>query len=324
MNNTISRNNEQVKIPNKHIHKKRRFFKGKRGNIELFILTLPCLIYFFIWHYLPMGGLLLAFKDYKYNKGIFGSAWVGFKNFEFLFTSQDLFRIMRNTVSYAVAFIIIGNICAIAIALMLFEIKKRSRVKIYQTTMILPRFLSWVVVGYISYAILSPTQGVANQLLSFFGLEGVSWFSEPQYWPGIIIFSEVWKTVGINSIMYYAALMAIDPQLFEAAKIDGATRWQQIKNISIPSLMTLVTILMILAIGRIFRGDIGLFYQIPRDSGLLYSTTDIIDTYVYRGLRQGHFSMSTAVGMFQSVMGLTMVLFSNWIVKKRDPDRSLF
>ncbi len=300
------------------------FSRNIRDNIELFLLTLPCLIYFFIWHYLPMAGIVIAFKNYKYSEGIFGSKWVGFKNFEFLFVSQDLFRILRNTVGYAILFIIVGTICAIIVALMLFEIKSALNVKIFQTTMILPRFLSWVVVAYISYTILSPAQGIANQLLSSLGLETVNWFSEPKYWPGILVFSEVWKTIGINAVMYYAALMAVDVQLFEAAEIDGASKLQQIKNISIPSLMTLVTILMILAIGRIFKGDFGLFYQIPRDSGMLYSATDVIDTYVYRGLSNGQFSMSAAVGVFQSVAGLLMVLLSNWIVKKVDPEKTLF
>lgn len=315
---------QQLEKKDKTRKKRGRLRRSFRDNLELFILTIPCVLYFFIWHYLPMMGIVLAFKDYKFNKGILGSKWIGLKNFEFLFTSNDLMRIMRNTVGYAIAFIIIGTVCAMAIALLLFEIKSRIKIKLVQTTMILPRFVSWVVVGFISYTVLSPSQGIANQIIEFFGGTGINWYAEPKYWPPILIFSEVWKTVGINSIMYYAALLAIDPGLFEAAQIDGASRWQQVKNISIPALTNLMVILLILSIGRIFRGDFGLFYQITRDSGMLYSTTDIIDTYVFRGLRSGSFSMSAATGVFQSVMGLVMVLISNAIVKKVDPEKSLF
>ncbi len=296
----------------------------RKDNIALLVLALPCIIYFFVWHYLPMAGLVLAFKNYTYTGGVFGSDWIGFRNFTFLFSSQDAVRLIRNTVGYSIAFMIVGNFFAIAVALAIFEIQSRTQTKIYQTVLILPRFLSWVVVGYISYIFLSPTQGVFNLILRWLGAEPVSWYQNPGYWPFILTFFNTWKNVGLNSIMYYAALMAIDTQLFEAARIDGANRWQQILHISIPSVISLLTILMLLDLGRTFRGDFGLNFQIPRDIGLLYPATDIIDTYVYRGLREGAFAISTAVGLFQSVAGLIMILISNRIVSRINPERALF
>ncbi|MGI2295133.1 ABC transporter permease [Paenibacillus sp. GXUN7292] len=295
-----------------------------RLNLPLLLLALPALLYFFIFHYLPMFGVILAFKDYKYSEGILGSAWAGLKNFEFFFSSQDAFRVTRNTVGYGAVFIVLGNIAAVSVALLLYEIRSKAALKVYQTSMILPRFLSWVIVGYITYAILNPSLGALNQLLQYLGYSPVDWYADPKYWPFIITFSDIWKHVGLNSIIYYAALMSIDPELFEAAKIDGAGRWKQMRSISIPSLVPVITIIAILAIGNLFRGDFGLFYQLPRDVGVLYPATDIIDTYVYRGLRQGDIGITAAVGLFQSAVGLVLVLVSNWIIKKTRPENALF
>ncbi|MEF2246210.1 ABC transporter permease [Paenibacillus sp. IITD108] len=295
-----------------------------RLNLPLLLLALPALLYFFIFHYLPMFGVILAFKDYKYSEGILGSAWAGLKNFEFFFSSQDAFRVTRNTVGYGAVFIVVGNIAAVSVALLLYEIRSKAALKVYQTSMILPRFLSWVIVGYITYAILNPSLGALNQLLQYLGYSPVDWYADPKYWPFIITFSDIWKHVGLNSIIYYAALMSIDPELFEAAKIDGAGRWKQMRSISIPSLVPVITIIAILAIGNLFRGDFGLFYQLPRDVGVLYPATDIIDTYVYRGLRQGDIGITAAVGLFQSAVGLVLVLVSNWIIKKTRPENALF
>lgn len=293
-------------------------------NFELLLLTLPGILYFFIFHYLPMFGVIIAFKNYKYNLGILGSKWVGFRNFEFFFTSQDALRITRNTVGYGAAFIVTGIVFGVIIALLLFEIKSRLATKIYQTTMILPHFLSWVIVGYITYILLNPISGVFNQILVFFGSEPIQWYSNPKYWPYILTLSNIWKGVGMGSIIYYAALMGIDASLYEAATIDGANKWQQTWNISIPSLAPLMTILSILAIGNLFRGDFGLFYSLPMDVGVLYPTTDVIDTYVYRGLRTGDISITSAVGLFQSVVGLGLVVTTNLIVKRINPENSLF
>lgn len=295
-----------------------------REHWELLILALPALIYYFIMNYVPMFGIIIAFKDYKYNKGIFGSDWSGFENFRFFFESQDAWRITRNTVGYGVLFIITGVICGVAIALMLFEIRKKLALKTYQTLMILPNFLSWVIVSYITYILLNPDLGVINQILGMFGISGPDWYSDPKYWPYILTYSQIWKTVGMNSIMYYAALMAVDDSLFEAASLDGANKWQQIWNVSIPSLLPLVTILIINNMGSIFRGDFGLFYQIPRDVGALYPATDIIDTYVYRGLRTGDVGITSAVGFFQSFVGLFMVVATNAVIRKIAPENAMF
>lgn len=315
----------QVQSAAKHISKsKKKKWHVFKANFELLVFTLPVLFYFFIFHYLPMGGLVLAFKDYRYDRGIFGSDWVGFQNFDFFFTSQDAWRITRNTVSYSAVFIVTGIISALIISLLLYEVKSRLATKIYQTTMILPHFLSWVIVGYISYILLNPVHGVLNQILVALGRSPVQWYTEKQYWPFILTFSNIWKSIGLSTIIYYAALMGIDSTLFEAAEIDGATKLRQVWHISIPSITPLMSILALLSIAGLFRGDFGLFYQIPRNVGVLYSVTDIIDTYVYRGLRQGHIGMTTAVGLFQSVFGLIMVLISNWIVRRVKNENALF
>lgn len=306
------------------IKKRRTGSKMIRENIELLILALPAVIYFFVWHYLPMTGIILAFKNYTYEKGIFGSDWAGLKNFDYFFKSQDAWRLVRNTVGYSFTFIVLGIIAAVTVALLMFELDRKGLVKFFQTTMILPRFLSWVVVSFIVYSLLSPSNGFINHILSSFGIGEINWYSDSKYWPGILILVEVWKGIGMSSIMYYAALMGVDESLYEAAEIDGASRLQQTRYISIPSLIPLMTILGTLALGNIFRGDFGLFYQVPMDIGVLYPTTDIIDTYVYRGLRNSQYAMTTAVGLFQSVVGLCCILTANKIVKKIDPERALF
>ncbi|MBE7059237.1 MAG: sugar ABC transporter permease [Ruminococcaceae bacterium] len=305
--------------------KKKSHFQLFKDNLELSLLLIPGIILLITFAYIPMLGIIIAFKDYRNNLGIFGSKWVGFKNFKFFFSSQDAWRIGRNTVGYGLMFIITGIIVSVFVAILLYEIKNRIALKFYQTTMILPHFLSWVIVGYITYILLEPNMGVINRIIQNFGGEGKQWYSTPKYWVGILPIVNLWKNVGLKCIMYYAALMGIDDQLFEAAEIDGANRFQQILHITLPSLIPIMTILTILDVGNIIKGDFGLFYTIPRDIGLLYPTTDIIDTYVYRGLRTGDdIGITTAVGLFQSVVGLIMVVGTNKIVKKISPENSLF
>ncbi len=310
--------------PNKVGRKKGRL-KEFRDNAELTALLAPGIILLIVFCYIPMFGIIIAFKDYRNNLGIFGSEWVGFENFKFFFTSQDAWRIMRNTVGYGVLFIALRLVAAVFVAILLYEIKSRLALKFYQTSMILPHFLSWVIVGYITYILLEPNMGIFNQIIRAFGGEGLQWYSEPNYWVGILPIVDLWKNVGLKCIMYYAALMGIDEELFEAAEMDGANRFKQIIYITIPSLVPLMTILTILDVGNVIRGDFGLFYTIPRDVGLLYPTTDIIDTYVYRGLRTGDdIGITTAVGLFQSVVGLIMVVGTNLVVRKISPENSLF
>ena len=307
------------------VGRKKSKWKDFKDNAELSILAVPGIILLILFAYIPMFGIIIAFKDYRNNLGIFGSKWVGFNNFKFFFTSQDAWRIGRNTVGYGLLFIVVGIIAAVLVAILLYEVKRRAALQFYQTSMILPHFLSWVIVGYITYMLLEPNMGVLNKIIRMFGGEGLQWYSEPKYWVFILPIVNLWKTVGLKSIMYYASLMGIDEQLFEAAQIDGANRFKQIIYITLPSLVPLMTILTILDVGHIIKGDFGLFYTIPRDIGLLYPTTDIIDTYVYRGLRTGDdIGITTAVGLFQSVVGFIMVVGTNLIVKKISPENSLF
>lgn len=324
--NFSGKSGKNVALPNRttFVIKRKRNIQIFKDNMELLLLTIPALLCFIIFNYLPMFGLVIAFKNFHYDKGILGSDWVGLKNFEFFFTSQDAWRITRNTVGYGILFIVVGTIATVAFALLLSEIKKKNALKIYQTIIILPRFLSWVVVGFITYIMLNPVQGILNQALKVIGVEGVQWYSQVQYWPFIIVFVNVWNGIGMGCIIYYAALMGIDASMYEAAEIDGANRWQQAWYISVPSLIPLMVILNILAIGNIFRGDFGLFYNIPRNVGALYPATDIIDTYVFRGLRLGDIGMSSAVGFFQSIVGLIMVFTTNKIVTKIKPENALF
>ena len=302
-------------------HKKwQRFLE----NFELTSLALPGIVCYLIWSYLPMFGVVIAFKRFNPNLGILNSPWIGLKNFEFFFTSQDALRITINTVGYGIAFMITGILSAVLFALILFEIKNRFAIKTYQTIILIPHFISWVIAGYISYILLNPSIGVINHMLSTFGVQPVQWYAEPSYWPGILTIANIWKHVGMSCIVYYAALLGIDPALYEAAHVDGATKWQQRLFISIPSLIPLMIILSTLSIGNIFKGDFGLFYQISRDVGTLYPTTDIIDTYIYRGLRTGDMGITSAVGLFQSIVGLALVVGVNSVVKRIDPERSLF
>lgn len=305
--------------------RKKSRWKDFKDNAELSVLLVPGMILLLVFAYIPMFGIIIAFKDYRNNLGIFGSKWVGLKNFAFFFSSQDAWRIGRNTVGYGILFIVLGLVAAVFVAILLYEVRNRIALKFYQTSMILPHFLSWVIVGYITYILLEPNMGIFNQIIRKFGGEGLQWYSEPKYWVAILPLVNLWKSIGLKCIMYYAALMGIDEQLYEAATIDGANRFKQIRYITLPSLIPLMTILTILDVGHIIKGDFGLFYTIPRDVGLLYPTTDIIDTYVYRGLRTGDdIGITTAVGLFQSVVGFIMVVGTNLIVKKISPENSLF
>ena len=312
-------NNTMIKIRKNKI--KHGIGRSKiKDNITFFIMLIPAIIVYILFSYMPMFGTLIAFKDYRYADGIFGSDWVGLKNFESFFSSSDAFLTIRNTVLYGVAFIIADVVFGIIIGILVYEVSRRIFTKYYQTTMLLPHFMSWVVVAYVVYAFLDPVNGVINRA---FGVD-INWYSDPKWWPFFIMIAHVWKGVGMNSIMYYSALMGIDETLYEAASIDGANKWQQTLHITIPELRSIVSILIILGMGKVFKGDFGLFYQIPMDVGALYPVTDIIDTYVFRGLRSGDIGVNTAVCLVQSVVGLVMVLASNAVVRKIDPDSSMF
>lgn len=303
--------------------RKRSTFK-KREQHLLSLAAIP-LIQVFIFCYLPMFGLIIAFKDYRFNKGILGSDWVGFENFKFFLTSPDFSRITWNTISLNFIFIIFEIIFAVLIAVLLFELSSRKTTMIYQTILITPNFLSWVIVSYMVYGFLSSEYGIINSLLINMGFEGKNWYSQPGYWPVILTISTLWKNVGMKSIYYYAGLMGIDTTLFEAADIDGANKIQKVRYIMLPCIRQLVVMLFILSVGNIFRADFGLFYQVPRNSGLLYPTTDVMDTYIFRSLKEvGDMSSSSAAGFLQSVVGLITVVLTNAIAKKIDSESGLF
>jgi putative aldouronate transport system permease protein len=290
-------------------------------NMQFLIMCMPCLIWMLIFMYIPMGGLALAFKNYNVNLGLMGSPWVGFKNFEFFLTSNDAWRITRNTLSLNIMFIFTNLFISVGIALMLFEVKKREALKFYNTSMILPSFVSWVIAGYMLYALLNPTQGIINKSLGL----NITWYQSNNYWPSILGISYNWKVMGVNCLIYYATLIGVDSELFEAAELDGANKLQKIWHISIPSIVPVIIIMTLLAIGNIFRSDFGMFYNLTRDVGILYKTTDVIDTYIYRVLRSlGDVGISTAVGFYQSVVGFILITLSNFIVKKIEPESSLF
>ncbi len=290
-------------------------------NLELWIMTLPGFLHTLIFAYIPMLGVIIAFKKFNPNLGIWGSKWVGFDNFTFFFTSNDFVRIMRNTIGYSFLFLFLDNFCAMGVAVMLYNVHKRAAIKYYQTTMILPTFMSMVLVAFIVYAFLNPVSGILNNAL---GLK-VDWYGEAQYWPFILSIVHIWKSVGMSSILYYAALMGIDEALFEAARIDGATRKHEIFYIMVPELMNLICIKLILGIGGMISGDFGLHYQVTMNVGKLYSTTDIINTYTFRALQQAtNMGRTAAIGLFQSITGTILVITSNAIIKKIDEEKSFF
>lgn len=310
-----------LKTDNLQKKKKRR----DTTSFQLFLLGLPGMLAVLIFHYLPMFGIVIAFKKYNPNKGIFGSPWNGLDNFQFFFTTPDAVRIIRNTVLYSIDYLFLGMVFSVLTAILFYNIASRKALKVYNTVMILPSFVSMVLISYIVYALLNPTMGLLNRVLGRFGLpDSIDWYSKPDAWPFILTIMKIWNSVGMGSIIYYAALMGIDESLFEAAKVDGATRFQQMWHIAVPHLSAVVAIQLILGFGGIFSGDFGLHYQLTRDVGILYPTTDIINTYTFRGLKDGNMSISAAVGLVQSVMGVIMVVAVNMIVKKISPENSMF
>jgi len=302
----------------------RRELSHLRKNRELFLLSLPGILYKLIFAYLPMVGLLIAFKNYRYDLGIFGSKWVGLDNFKFLFTTDTAWRITRNTVLYNVGYMLITTVAALLFAVLLNEIRAKW-IRFYQTALFLPHFLSWVLVGYIAYAFLNHSDGFINRMLISLGMEPISWYQDSGPWPYILILVHLWKAIGFTTLIYFAGIMGISGDYYEAARIDGATKTQMALKITVPLLTPLIIIMLILSVGNMFRGDFGLHYFIPNNSGFLYASTDIIDTYVYRALREvGNVSMSAAVGFYQSVVGFVLVLLANGIVRRINPDHSMW
>lgn len=289
-------------------------------------MAAPAVLYMLINNYLPMFGIVIAFKNLDFRKGILASEWAGLSNFKYLFVTKDALIMTRNTILYNLAFIILGITCGLIVAILLNEITKKKVLGTYQSMMLIPYLMSWVIVNYLAYAFLSSETGlINNSVLENLGMEQIAWYSTPKYWPFILILINLWKSMGFNMILYYSSIVGISTEYFEAAKIDGATKWQQIKNITLPLLKPTVITLLILSIGRIFYSDFGLFYQIPRNSGMLYNVTRTIDTYVYNALmNNADYAMSSAASVYQSVVGFVLIMIANGVIKKLSTEDALF
>ena len=292
----------------------------------LILFMVPGLVYLLINNYIPMAGILLAFKKVNYTLGIFKSPWCGLSNFKYLFKTKDAAIIFRNTVLYNLAFIVLGTAAAVATAILLGEVKKKKLLKIYQTSILLPHILSTAVIAYLAFAFLSKDSGFLNNgIIKPLGGEAISWYSKPKYWPFILTFIQLWRSVGYTTIMYYATLVGIDTSYYEAAVIDGASTWDQIRYITLPCLKTTIITLTIMNLGRMFYSDFGQFYQVPMNNGLLFNATNTLDTYVYRGLLElNDIGRASAACFIQSVLGFVLVWGANALTRKVDPDSAVF
>lgn len=311
-------------------NKKTSFWKNVIKYRALLLMVLPGFIWFIFFFYIPVLANVVAFKDFHYSAGGFmeslkESPWVGLDNFKYLFASKDAWLITRNTIAYNVIFLLFNVFFAIAFAIIMSELRNKRTVKVYHTMSLLPYFLSWVVIEYFVSAFLNTDKGFINQLLVGSGADPIKWYSNPTWWPLILLFMSVWKGLGYNSIIYYASVKGISDTYYEAAMVDGASKWQQIRNITIPQLLPMMSILLIINIGNIFKSDFGLFYVIPKNSGPLYDVTSVLDIYVYNALTAtGDIGMASAASLYQSVVGTSILLVTNAIVRRMDPDAALF
>lgn len=293
--------------------------------IPFYIMGLPGMLYLLINNYLPMFGLQIAFKKFNYSQGIWGSKWCGFDNFEYLFSSDQAFRITRNTILYNLAFIVLGMVLGVAVAILVNEVISVAAKRFYQTVILLPYLMSMVIIAYLVYAYLSPTTGLFNSIIRSLGGEGPDWYREKIYWPFILIFVNQWKGIGFGMVLYLSSIVGISKDYYEAAQIDGATKWQQIRKITLPLLKPTLITMLILNCGNIFRSDFGLFYQVPMNQGVLYSVTDTIDTFVYRGLMvKPNMAMSSAAGFYQSIVGFICIVLVNGIIRKVSSENAMF
>ena len=308
----------------------KKFVRTLRENFIFLLMVLPGAAWLILFFYIPVFGNIVAFKDYHitgegFIDSVMKSKWVGFDNFKFLFSSKDAYIITRNTVLYNLGFIFLGLIVSVGIAIIFSELRSKRVVKVLQTSMLFPYFLSWVIISFFTDAFLNVDKGLVNHILTSLGMKAINFYSELWIWPALLLFLGIWKGFGYSSVMYYATIMGIDPTYYEAATVDGASKWQRIRNVTIPQLTPLVTVLTILAVGNIFRADFGLFYQIPHNAGQLYNVTNVLDVYVFNGLTQtADIGMASAAGLYQSVVGLVLVLISNIIARRIDKNAALF
>lgn len=313
----------------KHIkekqHKIRTVSDNWKTQLGYWLMSAPGLFMVILFSYIPMIGIWLAFVDYKPAKGFFGSEFVGLRYFKQFIDSTDLLRVLRNTIGYSIAnLVIVKLLVGILFALLLYEIKNKVTLKVYHTCMLLPAFLSWTVVSAALFILLNPDVGVVNGWLELFGLQPISWYREKAYWPYIIVFATIYKDAGMASIYFYSALLSIDTELFDSANLDGANRLRQIWYISLPSLRSVFCLTLIMGIGGIINTSMAPYYQLTFNSTVLYDTTLTLGIYMYNGIGAGRYSFTTAVGLFDSVIGLIMTLVINGIVKRIDPDSAMF
>lgn len=301
-----------------------------KDDIELTLLAAPTTIWYILFCFLPMFGIIIAFKDFRISgnfiTSVFRSSWAGgngLKNFESLFSFGDIWTIIRNTIGYNAIFIILGIIIPVVLALMINQLHSKLAAKVYQTAMFMPYFLSWVVVSAVVFGFLSYDKGLANKVLENMGAQPVQWYMSPKYWPYFLVFMNLWKSVGYGMVVYLAAITGIDGTLYEAAIIDGASKWQQVRYLTLPLMKTVIVIMFILSVGRIFYSDFGLFYQVPRASNSLFDVTYTIDVYVYSMMKSGTTGMASAAGLIQSVVGCITILLANAVVRKIDSDSAM-
>ncbi len=309
----------------KRIGAKRSF----RTNLSYFLMLLPGILVLIINNYIPMLGVVLPFKKYRYAGGffssIFGSTWVGLQNFKFLFASPNILLATRNTVLYNLLFIALGIIVPVTMAIALTELHNKRLSKLYQSSFFLPYFLSWIVISYLGFSFLSYDNGFLNNIINSFGLERVNWYFETKAWPFILTFFQLWKYTGYNIVIYIATISGISGEYYEAATLDGASKLQQVRYITLPMLKTVIIITTLFAIGRIFNSDFGLFYSVPRNTGALYPVTNTIDTLVYIMLRNSNdVGMTAAASFYQAVVGCITVFLANGVIRKIDKEQALF
>jgi len=307
-------------------HKKKNGFFRKE-DLALYLMALPITVYLLVFHYAPMAGLVMAFQRLDIRRGVFSSPFIGLKNFEFLFATTDAFTITRNTVLYNIAYIVTNMLLAVTAALLLSSLRSARSGKTLQTIYMMPYFLSWTVVQIAVFAFLERDNGVINRLLAALTNEPqmTNWYMHKPFWPPFLVIVNAWKSVGYQTVLYLAVISGISSDYYEAAVIDGASKFQQARYITIPHLRFIISISLIMAMGGIIRGDFGLHFAVTRNTGVLYPVTDIIDTYIYRALiNLNNVGMATAVGFYQSVVGLVMILVVNWIVTRIDPDSAMF
>ena len=296
-------------------------------DTQFSLLALPTTVWYVLFCYLPMFGVIIAFKNYRISggflKSLFTSEWTGLRNFGFLFKNRDMWLIIRNTLAYNAVMIVVGTVLTITLALIVSELHSKTAAKVYQTVLFFPYFLSWVVVSALVWGFLSYDMGMVNSTLEKLGFPARRWYMEPKFWPPFLVFMSQWKGVGYGMVVYLATITSLDKSIYEAAVIDGATKMQQIWRITLPLMKTVIVLLFIMSAGRIFYSDFGLFFQVPRDSSALYTTVATLDVFVYKQLRSASTGMASAAAMAQSVTACVMTLLVNWIVKKIDADSAM-